>query len=140
MLFVSKYRSIRKMSFEKSDLYKLKFENLPEYLFAQVGGGKDSLQVSKDYWYKALTECQKLDHNKLLIEEDLDGVLYSAEIYEFSVWLAQQNFNNTFVAFVDLRTEHLESNQLSELIANNRGFFIKVFPTTEAARNWLVSF
>ncbi len=128
------------MSFELSDLYKLKFEYCADYLFARVGGGKDSLKLSKEYWLRILTEGKNRQFNKILIEEDLDGVLTSSEIYDFSVWLSKQNFNNIFVAFTDLHTDHLESNQLSELIATNRGFRVRVFPSKDEAIEWLASF
>ncbi len=126
------------MSFEITDLFKLKFEYLSDYLFARVGG-KDSLKVSKEYWLRVLIESEKHQYNKILIEEDLEGVLLSSEIYEFSVWLSKQKFNNISVAFVDLHTDHRESNQLSELIATNRGFRVRVCQTTADAEKWLTS-
>ncbi len=128
------------MSFDLTDLYKLSFEYDADYLFASVGGGKDSLKLSKEYWLRILTEGKNRQYNKILIEEDLDGILTSSEIYDFSVWLSKQKFNNIFVAFTDLHSGHLESNQLSELIATNRGFRVRVFPTKEDAVNWLISF
>lgn len=127
------------MSFEISDLYKLKFEYNDDYLFAGVGGGKDSLKVSKEYWLRVLFECVERNYNKILIEEDLEGVLLSSEIYDFAVWLTKQKFNNIFVAFVDLHSDHKESNQLSELIATNRGFRFKVCATKNEAQEWLAS-
>lgn len=126
-----------KMSFEKSELYKLKFEDRQDYLFVQVIGGKDSLELSKEYWSKVLSECSKRRCQKLLIEEDLEGVLSSTEIYELAVWLSKQNFKNTFVAFVDVHADHFDSNQLGEIIATNRGFRVKLFANAGEAVKWL---
>lgn len=127
------------MSFEKSDLYKLKFEYRQNYLFVQVIGKEDSLELSKEYWLKVLSECSKRRYKKLLIEEDLDGILTSTETYELAVWLSKQNFNNTLVAFVDLHTDHFDSNQLGEIIATNRGFRVRLFANTNEAVRWLSS-
>lgn len=125
------------MSFEITDLYKLKFEYHPKYLFAQVGGGNDSLRVSKDYWLKVLSEGEHHDYNKILIVEDLEGKLSYSDTYEFSMWLTKSCLHNFLVAFVDLRPHHQDSNELAELLASNRGFPIKTFADTTEAAEWL---
>ncbi len=128
------------MSFEFSDLYNLDFEYRSDYLFASVSGEMDGLDLSKEFWLRILTEGKNRQYKKILIEEDFNGNLTPSEIYDFAVWLSQQNFNNIFVAFTDVHTEHLESNQLGELIATNRGFRVRVFANKNDAVKWLASF
>lgn len=128
------------MSFELSDLYELKFAYHPDYLFASVVSEQDSLDMSKDFWLRILAEGEKRRYKKILIEENIEGNLTASEIYDFSVWLSKQKVDNVLVAFTDVHTEHLESNQFGELIATNRGFRVRVFATRDEAIKWLESF
>lgn len=124
---------------QESELYTLDFEYRPEYLYAFVGEGNDCLEISKEFWLRVLTECEKQDYTKALIEEDLDGSLPLSELYELAVWLTQLKFENIQVGFVDRRVEHLEQNKFGELIANNRGFRVTVLESVEEAEKFILS-
>lgn len=123
----------------KSELYTLNFEYRQNYLYAYVGEGKDSLAVSKEFWLTALTESEKHQYKKLLIEEDLDGKISLPELYDLAVWLTKLKFENVLVAFYDRRAEHQELNKFGELIATNRGFRVTVFDSVNEAERWLLS-
>ena len=124
---------------QQTDSYKLDFEHRDEYLYAFVGEGTDSLSVSKDFWLKILTEAQKQRYRKVLIEEDLNGMIAFTELYELAVWLSNLQFENILVGFVDRHPEHQEQNKFGELIATNRGFRVGVFDSIEQAEKYLKS-
>lgn len=122
-----------------ANLYKLEFEKREDYFYAFVGEGKDSLEVSKDFWFKALGTCAEGNFKKMLIEEDLDGELSSPETYELSVGIANSDFKDITVAFVDRRIDHKEINEFGESVVTTRGLRIKVLNTIEEAEKWLLS-
>lgn len=117
--------------------YVFKSEKRKDYFYTYVGDCKDSLEVSKEYWLRALNTCSKNKYKKMLIEENLDGELSSSEIYELSVGIAELDFKDIAVAFVDRHIEHKESNQFGESIVTTRGLRIKVFNTIKEAEEWL---
>ena len=123
---------------QKTELYTLTFEYRPEYLYAFVGEGTDSLEVSKEFWLRVLTECEKQNYNKALIEEDLEGKIPLSDLYELAVWLTQLKFENISVGFVDRRIDHLDQNKFGELIANNRGFRVTVLESIAEAEKYIL--
>lgn len=124
---------------QKAQPYTLTFEHRPEYLYAFVGDGTDSLEVSKEFWLRVLTECENRSYSKALIEEDLDGKIPLADLYELAVWLTQLKFENLLVGFVDRRIDHLDQNKFGELIANNRGFRVTVLESVAEAEKYILS-
>ncbi len=124
--------------FSSSD-FELNFEYLTEFLYTYVGKGYDSLEVSKSYWFRALEECKSKNYEKLLIEEDLEGNLSTNESYQLSVLLAESEYKDILVAFVDTHIEHQDLNRFGELIVTNRGARIKVFNDKKEAKEWLLS-
>lgn len=124
---------------QKTQPYTLTFEHRPEYLYAFVGDGTDSLEVSKEFWLRVLTECENRNYSKALIEEDLDGKIPLADLYELAVWLTQLKFENLLVGFVDRRIDHLDQNKFGELIANNRGFRVTVLESVAEAEKYILS-
>ena len=63
--------------------YRIRFEDRKRYLYAYVCG-QESLQTSLSYLAEAVQETCRAGHDRLLIEEDLQGQLTDTEMYELA--------------------------------------------------------
>jgi len=119
--------------------FTLRFEERPEYLFAYVKGEKDSYEISRKYWREVADECRRIKCEKVLIEEDINDELSTTETYRLTSEIPNFGFSGIRVAFVDRHPTQQESNKFGELVATNRGLFVKVFDTVDRAEEWLLS-
>ena len=127
------------MNVEDSKLYKLKFEERKDYLYAHVSGDRDSLDISKQYWSEIADECQRIKYSKVLIVEDIRETVSMTEMYEICTEIPYMGFIGIKIAFVDKHIEQRALNEFGGLVATNRGVNGKLFDTVEEAEKWLLS-
>ena len=121
-----------------ANLYQLTFENREHYLYAYVKGNHDGYEISVSFWRDLAVECERLGCRKLLIEEDIVEPLSMSDTYRLATMLPTLGFRGVTIAFIDRYAEHKESNEFGELVATNRGFYVKAFDNFEEGESWLL--
>ncbi len=127
------------MNFEDSKLYNLEFEERTDYLYAYVSGDKDNIEISTQYWREIADECRRTKCRKLLIVEDLKEMGSTSETYQLASEIPNMGFFGIQIAFVDQHIEQRPLNEFGELVATNRGIYVKIFNSIEEAEKWLLS-
>ena len=128
------------MTPEGGNLYSITFELRPHYLYAHVKGDADSYDISHAYWTEISAECAKHNVEKLLVDEDLAQPMQSmSEVFQGASERSFMGLGGLKIAFVDRHAEQHEQNLFGELVATNRGLFLKVFDNFEDGENWLLS-
>lgn len=90
------------------------------------------------FWKEIAERCDKLKCEKLLVEEDLPGVIKTLDMYQLGEYLAQLQISKVRTAFVDRRIEQRELNEFALTVAKNRGLNGMVFNDVQAAEAWLL--
>jgi len=108
------------------------------YLHVKVLG-KDSLEVSTEYWTRIFELSQKEGHKKVLVEEELEGTLTTLDSYKISSLISELGKKFKLkIAFYDKLPEHNINNTFGETVAITRGVTVKVFPSFIKAEKWLL--
>lgn len=118
--------------------YTIYFEERDQYLYALVTGGKDTLEISMDFWSEIAEKCKTLQRDKLLVEEDFPNALQVFEMYRLGEHLAELKLAGIKIAFVDRRLEQQELNDFCLTVAQNRGIYGMMFNDAETAQKWLL--
>ena len=119
--------------------YDLTIEERDSYLYAYVSG-KDSMEAALVYWQEIIDAGKKLKHNKILVEENLQGSPDTLDYFEFGRFLAKIAGDWKFrIAFVDHHEDHVADNYFAENVAVNRGVNTKVCTSIKEAEDWLFS-
>jgi hypothetical protein len=118
--------------------YTLTFEQRSDYLYACLTG-KDSHAASIEYWTSIAGKLQSLGLKKVLVHENLTGKLTAAEMFDVVTRFSDVGFLGVVIAVYDENTADEEMNTLGELIAKNRGAFIRLFYSLEEAEQWIQS-
>jgi hypothetical protein len=118
--------------------FEITFKDRGEYLFAEVTGEKDTLDVSLAHGRRVIDECAARDLRKVLIEEKFPNQLSAIDVYSLMTEVSRMVASRIAIAFVDREAAHEELNLFGETVATNRGATGKVFSTTEAAKRWLM--
>jgi hypothetical protein len=116
--------------------YELTIEKRVDYLYAYITG-LSSYENSMQYWGKIADELHRQGLKKVLVHKNLTGSLSAAEIYDIVTRFAEAGFLGIHVAFYDENEGDADLNALGELIATNRGAFVKVFTSLEEAEAWI---
>lgn len=118
--------------------FRITFESRPDYLYAYVEGEKDSYEVSIAYWKLAAAEARKADCRKILVDENIAGIVSMADMYRVASEMPPLLTGLT-VAFVDRHADQSGLNQFGEMVAQNRGVRGRFFVNLAAAESWLLS-
>ncbi|MDZ8118291.1 hypothetical protein [Pontiella agarivorans] len=119
----------------KDGQFNLHFETRNNYLFVRLTG-EDSYEASRSYWRQIADRVRKLELNRVLIHEALDGGITEGELFELIMEFVPASAGIR-VALYDENKENHELNQLGELIARNRGAEIRIFQSLENAEKWI---
>ncbi|MEO6103525.1 MAG: hypothetical protein ABIP44_07795 [Pseudoxanthomonas sp.] len=117
--------------------FRICFDDEPGYLRAYVFDGIDSLEVSLSMWRILTDECEATSSKQLLVVEDLHGTVEPAGIAVLVDAVSRRGMSELRVAFVELR-EDIQSAELGEILATERGMTIRAFSQESDARRWLL--
>lgn len=117
--------------------YQIIFEDRDEFLYVHLTG-RDSLAASLAYWGEIAEKAKELDLRRVLVHEALEGEVNEGEMFEIITGVVPSG-RGVRVAFFDENQANVKINALGQLIAENRGALIKIFPTLKAAENWIGS-
>ncbi len=107
------------------------------YLRAYVFDGVDSRKVSVALWAFLATQCRRHAMKRLLVVEDLDDTIASADIDVIIDTMIDNGFTGIRTAFVELRDDY-PVNEQGGIQALERGITAQVFSNETEARHWLM--
>jgi len=125
------------MSNKTPQLFKISFEDRPEYLYALIKGDTSKSVTKIECWGEIITRCRKDGRHRLLVVLDGPGNATELDAYESTRGIIALGLQGLKIAYVDLNPENHKNNQFGELVAGNRGVFAKVFTTEPEAEQWL---
>ena len=119
--------------------YRAAIEQKGGYLHAKVTG-RNSLENVVRYMEEIHRECERVGCFRVLIEERLEGPrLATSEVFRIMADGSRKAGGQLkAIAFVEVAAAGGQM-QFAETVAVNRGLPVAVFPTVEAAEEWLRS-
>ena len=123
---------------QKKD-YTLSLEDRGNYLFAEVKGEQETLEIATAYWTEIARYVMRSGKKKLLVVQDIPDVVSIAEVHELVTGLSNLPVKDVNVAFVDLHPGHASLNEFGILVSENRGFSVQAFESEGDAESWLLN-
>ena len=117
--------------------YQLTFEDRNSYLYVRLTG-EDSFAASLSYWNKIADQVKVRGCERMLIHENLVGKVAEAEMYDIIMDLIPSGLAEVQIAFYDENTDDTALNSLGQTLAMDKGANIKVFPSLEEAKAWII--
>ncbi|MEO8802532.1 MAG: hypothetical protein ABI304_05455 [Rudaea sp.] len=118
--------------------WRLRFEDRDDYLYAEVSGPEDSMQISLAYWRAIEAECERRKTTRLLVCDRLRGQPSSqTDSEEIANALGGGIFANMRIAFHEPVAEHLRFLEYGEMAVREVGVTMRVFPSDKEAEVWL---
>jgi hypothetical protein len=121
--------------------YSCTIDRKPTYLHVKVTG-ENTRETVLRYFAEAAEACLQQGCSRLLIEENLAGPSLSiGQMFDLVSTRADQGPPPPItIAYVDVNPEHDASRlRFGETTARNRGFLFHLFPTVQAAEEWLAA-
>ncbi len=119
--------------------FEIEYEAREGYLFAQVSGPKDSVDVSKRFWDAIIARMNEIGEDRVLVVEDFPNQLSPADMYAIAVIVSKLFRQPKKLALVDTCASHYELNAFGETVATNRGAAARAFNDMDDAIAWLRS-
>ena len=118
--------------------WRLRFEDRGDYVYAEVTGPQDCLEISVQYWRQIDVECARRGTRKLLVCDRLRGEPASPnEFRQLAMLLRDSQLHTIRVAFHEPVPEHLRFVEHGELAMREAGFTWRVFDSEREAELWL---
>ena len=122
---------------ELPDDIHLKFEDRPDYLYAEVTGPRDSRDISTAYWLRIAAQCEQRKTRKLMVVENLGDYEGERDMANMVDAIIAMGMGRLKVAFVIGRIEEMARLEHGEILAMERGANGRVFESTALAERWL---
>ena len=100
--------------------------------------GPESFQNALGFWQMAAVTRREVCLAKILIIDEVDGVLEPVEIFQLSKKISELLDSQTEIAYVDPKPETIGMNTFGESIVRGAGFRTKIFTGAQEALNWLL--
>jgi hypothetical protein len=118
--------------------WHLRFEERSGYLYAEVSGPQDSLEITTAYWRAIDAECRRRDARLLLVCDRLRGEPASQDDFQkLAQALRGSGLEQIRIAFHEPISEHLRFVEHGELAMREAGFTLRVFGSEREAELWL---
>jgi hypothetical protein len=116
----------------------LAVEERPAYLFAEVTGPQDSLEVSVAFWRQLADETQRRGSAKLMVVDRLEGTPLDPEgMARLVMRMVGFGLERVRIAYVEPTAEHVPAMEHGEIFAAEMGFDARVFGDVGHADRWL---
>jgi hypothetical protein len=115
----------------------LRFEERLDYLYAEVTGPRDSVDISTAYWQRIAERCEARKVRKLMVVENLGDFHGERDMADMVDAIIAMGMGRLKVAFVIARVEELARLEHGEILAIERGANGRVFESTALAERWL---
>jgi sugar/nucleoside kinase (ribokinase family) len=116
--------------------YRLNLEDRGSYLFAHITG-KDSFAASLSYWNEIADAVKQQGFQKLLIHENLKGVVNENEMQDLIMDLTDSGLQKVQIAFFDEDLSHMHINTIGQTLSARLGGNSRIFTSLEEARQWI---
>jgi len=127
------------MGLEEPEEICISFEDRNGYFYAFFSGKRNGLEDAKQYWLRAVEECNKRGYKRLLVEQYFPVPLSRVDTFYLAEALARMPIRNLRVAFVDRDIDQNDMNLFAETVAVNRGGVGKVFTNLMDAEAYLLA-
>jgi len=127
------------MGLEEPEEICISFEDRNGYFYAFFSGKRNGLEDAKQYWLRAVEECNKRGYKRLLVEQYFPVPLSRVDTFYLAEALARMPIRNLRVAFVDRDIDQNDMNLFAETVAVNRGGVGKVFTNLVDAEAYLLA-
>lgn len=118
--------------------WRLRFEERRDYLYAEVSGPQDSLDITLAYWRAIEAECGTRGARTLLVCDRLFGEPATPEDFRRLVEaLHDSDLRALRIAFFEPVSDHLREVEHGELAFRDAGFTLRVFGNEREAELWL---
>ena len=118
--------------------WRLRFEDRTGYVYAEVSGPEDSLDITVAYWRAVAAECSRRNATHLLVCDRLRGEPASREEFaQLTGALAGCGLEQMRMAFHEPVSDHLRSSEFGEMAMREAGFTLRVFGSEREAEIWL---
>lgn len=115
----------------------LRFEERPGYLYAEVTGPRDSMEISLAYWAAISAKCKARQTERVMVVEHLGDYQGERDMARMVAALVAMGFDRLKVAFVVHRIELLPVMEHGEILAMEYGANGRVFSSADLAERWL---
>ncbi|KAA2284462.1 hypothetical protein [Arenimonas fontis] len=115
----------------------LRFEDRPGYLYAEVSGPRDSMQISLAYWAAISARCKAGNARRLMVVERLGDYEGERDMARMIAALVAMGLDRIKIAFVVHRVELLPVMEQGEILAMEYGANGRVFSSADLAERWL---
>ncbi|MFY2764747.1 hypothetical protein [Arenimonas sp. MALMAid1274] len=116
---------------------RIRYEDRPGYLYAEVTGPRDSHEISLAYWADIASQCRRRQARKLLVLENLGDHVGERDLPAVVDHLIELGLDQVQVAFVVGRIELMAHMEHGEILALERGANGRVFGNVTVAERWL---
>ena len=118
--------------------FTVRFEERPDYLYAEVTGRKGDHDVGVAYWRVVADEVGRRKARRLLLDARLDGPTMSPEgLGRVIVEFVGSPLEGARIAYVENSAAHVPAMEHGAIRAAELGFQARVFLDTGAAERWL---
>ena len=119
-----------------SDIH-LRFEDRPDYLYAEVAGPRDSRAISTAYWLRIAERCEARKALKLMVVENLGDFEGERDMVDMVDAIIAMGLGRLKVAFVTARVQEMARLEHGEILTIERGANGRVFESVSLAERWL---
>jgi hypothetical protein len=121
--------------------YNLEFKVENKLLRVEIWGNRDHgdlVNNAKAAWSKVAVVCKENNLSRILVVSHALGEYSTFKAYKINSTLSECGVQPSWkIAFVNLDKDSYQEIEFGETVAVNCGFIIKIFPTEDAAREWL---
>ena len=117
-------------------LYELMSEPRSDYLYISIRSENPEFEMSKPVWGEIAEACSNDKCEKILIQADVPQSLSIADLHWLRREFSKTGILDCRIAVADRRKRQI-LNRFAAIASANRGIVIRVFPTADAAEEWL---
>lgn len=118
--------------------FQIEFRRDGDRLRASVTGVTGTLEALSEYWSLIARETVRAGVSMLLvIDRTTGGSLTLGELEQFIHDLSELGLEAVRTAYVDVDTARSWQNEITEILARERGFVARVFDIESEASLWL---
>ena len=117
--------------------YQLKLEDRHGYLYAEVTGDTDSLEITLSFWQAIAQACRQRNSRCLLVLDRLGQFQGERDMPGMVAAIIAMGFENIRIAYVNQSVGNLALHEHGAILAQEQGINGRVFTGVEDAELWL---
>jgi hypothetical protein len=123
---------------QRTQPFKLVFEDHPEYFFACVEAGTVTDELTLEYNAAIAAEISKRQYDRVMIKRDVPLRNNTGEHCSLIYMVRGWSVRRIKYAFVDVKPEHVNFYKFALIYANGKGIEAEVFADIDLAKTWLL--